>query len=137
MTSDFGNVQLLNREAQKLHVVSRHGFTGKLLEDSALVAASSRCAYGRAWRNGCVIFVADVDTDPEYAPFRSAARTAGYRSVISVPIRALNHGVIGIISAHYRAPQNASMSRVIAAHAFGAVAGDVFAEAGFRLSTPL
>jgi hypothetical protein len=130
MRSDFGNVQLLNRQAGKLSIVSHHGFTKGFLDDFTSVDADSGCACGRALRSACGVFVPDVEVDTEYAPFRSAALAAGYRAVISVPIRAMDRGVIGIISAHYRVPQRASMSRIVTAQAFGAAAGEAWVASG-------
>jgi GAF domain-containing protein len=104
---DKGNVQLLDRAAGNLLIVSQRGFDAAFLETFARVAADTSCACGRALKEQRPIFIADVETDAAYAPYRAAASEAGYRSVLSVPIK-IDGEVIGMVSVHHRQPQSVS-----------------------------
>ena len=53
-------------------------------------------------RCGERVVIEDVESDEEYAPFRAAAREAGYRSVQSTPLIGRDGKALGIISTHFR-----------------------------------
>jgi GAF domain-containing protein len=45
--------------------------------------------------------VEDVEIDTQYAPFRSVARAAGYRAVVSTPMMDVEGQTVGILSTHF------------------------------------
>jgi len=46
--------------------------------------------------------VEDVETDPIFAPYREAARNAGFRSCHSTPLITRSGTIIGVLSVHFR-----------------------------------
>ncbi len=54
------------------------------------------------------MLVEDVETDPLYEPFRSAARAAGYRAVFSTPLIDRDGVPLGMLSTHFRQPHRPS-----------------------------
>ena len=102
----LGNVQLLDLAGSHaiLSIVAQQGFEKPFLTAFAVVSAEHETACGRALRTGHTSSISDVDTDLEYEPYRAAARTAGYRSVISTPIRTSWGHNIGVISTHFQNP---------------------------------
>ncbi len=93
--AEYGDLQLVSGE--ELIIVAQRGLSDAFLRTFKSVTKSSGCACGRAWRLGQTVVVADVDKDPDYAPFRTDAKAAGYRAVQSTPLTTRGH-VIGMIS---------------------------------------
>jgi GAF domain-containing protein len=100
--AEFGDVQLL--AAGELLLVAQVALSAPFIASFFRVTRDQGCACGRALRERRTIVVEDVDTDPGYAPFRSAAKAAGYRSVQSTPL-CTNHGdFIGVVSTLFANP---------------------------------
>jgi hypothetical protein len=76
---DRGNLQLVNRAAGGLRIVAEHGFGSEFLEYFAVVD-DDRSACGRAAEFGAQTVIADVMTDPGFAPHRAIAAASGFRS---------------------------------------------------------
>lgn len=55
-------------------------------------------ACGAAVQHGCRVVVADTETDPRFTEFRDVARTEGFRSVHSTPIRHSDGSVLGTLT---------------------------------------
>jgi len=94
--AEYGNVQLPLRD--ELVIVAQRGLSAPFLKAFRRVKADDGCACGRALRLGKPVVVVDVDKDPEYAPFRKDAKSAGYRSVQSTPLMANKRRLVGIVS---------------------------------------
>ncbi len=71
------------------------------------VQPSGRGPMGAAIREDKVQVIADVASDPAFAPWRNPAESRGYMSVIGLPLRAANmpFGALGIYSQHLGAFQ--------------------------------
>jgi GAF domain-containing protein len=94
--AEFGNIQMLIRDG--LVIVGQHGLGAAFLKTFRKVRRDDDCACGRALREGRSVIVADVATDEAYAPFRAAAKRAGYRSVQSTPMLTSDGELVGIVS---------------------------------------
>jgi PAS domain S-box-containing protein len=102
-----GNVQLLNAARNTLAIVAHHGFDpGFLATFEQVRPDDARSACGRALSSGRAVVIEDVLADEGYAPFHEAARGAGYRSVVSVPLYAADGSTLGAISAHFALPHH-------------------------------
>jgi GAF domain-containing protein len=97
--AEFGNVQLLAGDF--LVIASQRGFGAAFLEYFREVRSEDGSSCGRALRTGSPILVRDTGHDPEYLPYRAAARAAGYRSVITVPLITSTNVLIGAVSNHF------------------------------------
>jgi GAF domain-containing protein len=47
------------------------------------------------------VVVSDIEVDEEYAPYRAAAREAGFRSVMTTPLLTQQNVLIGAVSTHF------------------------------------
>jgi GAF domain-containing protein len=102
--AQFGNIQILNLGNRTLEIRAQRGFDQEFLDTFRSVSIDDPCACGRALRSNTSIVIRDVQTDPEYAPFRSIAAEAGYRGVQSTPAISADGRIIGVISTHFRRP---------------------------------
>ena len=99
-----GNIQLLDRERGVLIIEVQCGFDRDFLDTFKQISAVDESACGRALRLRRFILIEDTETDRAYAPFRAAARAAGYRAVITAPIMRIDNLPLGMISAHFPSP---------------------------------
>ena len=81
-----------------LVIVDQHGLDTDFLRAFRKVRSEDGCACARALKEGRPVIVIDIEMDDAYAPFRTAARRAGYRSVQSTPILSNGGTLIGVIS---------------------------------------
>jgi GAF domain-containing protein len=94
--AEYGDLQLA--VGDELIIVAQRGLSASFLRTFRRVRKDDGCACGRAFRLGKTVVVADVETDPEYAAFRSDAESAGYRSVQSTPLVTRSGSVLGMVS---------------------------------------
>jgi GAF domain-containing protein len=87
-----------------LVIAAQHGFGPQFLQMFRHVKTGDGFACGRARRLGQSIVVADVEKDPDFASYRSAAKEAGFRSIQSTPFITEEGKLIGIVSVHFAAP---------------------------------
>jgi GAF domain-containing protein len=99
-----GNIQLLDRERGVLVIEVQFGFDRDFLDTFKQISSVDESACGRALRLRRFILIEDTEADKAYAPFRAAARAAGYRAVITAPIMGGDHLPLGMISAHFPSP---------------------------------
>ncbi len=102
--ADKGNIQLLDARRGVLCIAVQRGFDREFLEFFREVSANDDSSCGRALRLRQPIVVDDVDRDEAFAPYRSAARAAGYRSVISAPLIGSDGAPLGMLSTHFKSP---------------------------------
>jgi DNA-binding NarL/FixJ family response regulator len=96
-----GNIQLLDVERGVLTIEAQQGFDKDFLDFFREVSADGGCACGRALRLGQQTVVEDVEIDSAYTLFRSIARAAGYRAVVSTPMLDARGQTLGILSTHF------------------------------------
>lgn len=103
--ADFGNIQLVEPATGALRIVAQSGFSTEFLEYFAAVDdAHSAC--GRAARECSQIVIADVGTDPDFAPHLDIAASAGFRTVQSTPLADQSGRLVGMVSTHFRLPRS-------------------------------
>ena len=94
--AEYGNLQMPVRG--ELVIVAQSGLSAPFLRTFKSVTKEDSCACGRAYRSGTPVIVVDVDVDPDFAPYREAARQAGYRSVQSTPLMTKRRKLVGMVS---------------------------------------
>src|SRR5262245_24995032 len=94
--AEFGNIQMPTGGG--LVIADQHGLDVDFLRSFRKVRSEDGCACARALKEGRPVIVIDIEMDDAYAPFRTAARRAGYRSVQSTPILSNGGTLIGVIS---------------------------------------
>lgn len=94
--AEFGNIQMPTGGG--LVIVDQHGLDVDFLRSFRKVRSEDGCACARALKEGRPVIVIDIEMDDAYAPFRTAARRVGYRSVQSTPILSNGGTLIGVIS---------------------------------------
>ncbi|MBV8495448.1 MAG: PAS domain S-box protein [Gammaproteobacteria bacterium] len=102
--ADKGKVQLLDPERAVLRIAAHRGFQPAFLQFFSEVSAADDSGSARTLRSGARTIIEDVETDAAYAPYREAARAAGYRAVVSAPLISANGAALGVISTHFREP---------------------------------
>ena len=100
--AQYGTVQL--PVGDHLVIAAQRGFDREFLKTFRRVKRDDGCACGRALQLGQSIVIADVEKDPDYAPYCDAAKSAGYRSVQSTPFITQDGKLIGIVSVHFATP---------------------------------
>jgi PAS domain S-box-containing protein len=98
--TDKSNIQLLDPSRGVLTIAAQSGFDQPFLEFFREVSIDDPSGCGRAWSTGRPVVIADIEADAAYAPLRSIARAAGYRSVVSTPLLNSTGTVIGMLSTH-------------------------------------
>jgi two-component sensor histidine kinase len=121
---DMGNIQLLDAGKGTLVIAAQQGFQERFLEFFKEVSADDDSACGRALRSGERIVIDDVEADEEYAPYRAAARAAGYRAVQSTPLVGRDGKPLGILSTHFRTPHTPTEHELQLLHLYARQAVD-------------
>jgi GAF domain-containing protein len=120
--AQYGNVQL--PVGDHLVMAAHCGFDPQFLQTFRRVKKGDRCACGRALQLGQSIVIADVEKDPDHAPYNAAAKSAGYRSVQSTPFITQDGKLVAIVSVHFAAPNRATNSESVAFNLYSSVAAE-------------
>jgi GAF domain-containing protein len=96
-----GNLQVYDAGRGGLRIVAQRGFDEAFLQLFALVRPDEPSVCSRAFRHSRRVAVADVRSDPFFAPYLSMARRAGFWAVQSSPILGAAGDVIGVLSTHF------------------------------------
>jgi GAF domain-containing protein len=86
-----------------LKIVAQRGFDAEFLDYFAVVDDDGS-ACGRAVSRRAQTVIADVVTDPGFAPHREVAAASGFRAVLSTPLIDSAGRVRGVVSTHYPRP---------------------------------
>jgi GAF domain-containing protein len=124
--ADFGNVQLLDPASGALLIVTQSGF-GSEFTDYFAVVDDEHSACGRAVRDCAQTIIADVTTDPGFAPHREIAAAAGFRAVQSTPLADSGGRLVGVVSTYWRRPGRPSGRDLRMLELFGDLAGEAVA----------
>ena len=136
--ADFGSVQLLDPASGALVIVTQSGFGSEFTDHFANVG-DEHSASGRAARDFAQTVIADVTTDPGFAPHRAIAAAAGFRAVQSTPLADSGGRLVGVVSTHWRRPGRPPGRDMRMLELFGGVAGEAVArrlEQVSRLTAP-
>jgi GAF domain-containing protein len=124
--ADFGNVQLVDPASGALVLVTQSGFGTEFTDYFAFVD-DEHSACGRAARTCALSVVADVTTDPDFAPHREIAAAAGFRAVQSTPLADSRGRLIGMVSTHWQRPGRPPARNMRILELFGDLAGEAIA----------
>jgi PAS domain S-box-containing protein len=104
--ASFGNVQLFNPQLQALEIAVYRGFRQPFLDHFRAVRVDEGSSCAQVLQSGEQFMIEDVQLDAEFAPHRAVAAEAGYRAVLSTPLKAHNGNVVGTLSTHFREPHS-------------------------------
>jgi signal transduction histidine kinase/ActR/RegA family two-component response regulator len=86
-------------------------------------------AWGIAYTERRPVVVEDTETDPVFAPYRDAARRAGFRACQSTPLFTRGGDVIGVLSVHFGAPRRVAESETRLIDLYVRIAADAIENA--------
>lgn len=97
--AERGNVQLLDATGQ-LVIVAQLGLSREFLTVFRRVELHEGSVCARAAKENRIVFVPDVEKDPEFSPYLDIARRIPFRAVLSSPAVTSDGRFIGIVSTH-------------------------------------
>jgi len=118
-STPLGNIQIVEN-GSTLKLAVHQGFRRPFLDHFRVVSVDDGAACGRALRSNRRVVIEDVETDHEFAPFRTIAAAAGYRAVQSTPIVGRGQRLLGVMSTHFAEPRELAANE---AQAFDFLAG--------------
>jgi hypothetical protein len=121
--AERGNVQLVDPATGALKIAAQRGFGPEFMEYFATVT-DDRSACGRAAQHHAQVIIADVTTDPGFAPHREIALASGFRAVQSTPLVNRAGHLVGMLSTHYPRPTTPPRRDLQTVSRFGALAGE-------------
>jgi len=108
----LGNVKLVDQRKGYLTIAAQRGFHREFLDFFNRANADDNLSIcGRALRERRAI-ISDVMLDEEFAPWRSVAERAGFRSLQSTPIISGSGALLGIVSTHFPIPHQPTESKM-------------------------
>jgi hypothetical protein len=124
MKADLGNIQIVDPATGALRIVTQAGFGPEFLEYFAVVGDGDGSVCGRAATQCAQTVVADVRSDPDFAPHRDIAASSGFRGVQSTPLVDYAGHLIGMVSTHFRRPYRPSDRELRIMEIYGDLAGE-------------
>src|SRR5438309_3545793 len=97
----MGMVQVYDTAREALDIAAQRGFNEECLDYFREVSAEDGLAFGRAMAAGKRVVIEDVECDPQFAPHRPIAASAGYRAVQSTPLVSRGGNLLGVVSTHF------------------------------------
>jgi len=99
------------QDAQKtVKVLGSHGSEIKYLKDLTITwdenNSTGKGPGGTCIRTNQLVVIDDMETDPNYAPWRERARLSGIRSIIGVPVMDMDHRPIAALLVYSRLPNS-------------------------------
>ncbi|HLL75894.1 MAG TPA: ATP-binding protein [Pyrinomonadaceae bacterium] len=126
--TDMGLLSLYEPDADGLSVEAHSGFGEEFLKEIALVPRGAG-ACGTCYEQRRRVVVEDVETDPLFAPYREAARAAGFRAVHSTPLVTRAGNIIGVLSVHFSRPHRPSDRETRLIDLYARMAADIIENA--------
>ena len=121
--AERGNIQLADPDTGTLRIAAQRGFGPEFVEYFAAVTDDGS-ACGRAARRHAQVVIADVTTDPGFAPHREIALASGFRAVQSTPLVNGAGHLVGMLSTHYPQPTTLQHRDLQNLSRFGIIAGE-------------
>lgn len=97
--AERGNVQLLDAQG-RLVIVAQLGLSHEFLTVFRHVGPQEGSVCARAAKEKKIVFVPNVEEDPEFVAYLHIARSIPFRSVLSSPLMTTDGNFIGMISVH-------------------------------------
>jgi signal transduction histidine kinase len=126
--ADLGLLSLHDPERDGLNVKVSCGFDEEFLKQIELVLPGAG-ACGTCYEQRRRVVVEDVEVDPIFAPYREAARTAGFRACHSTPLITRRGKIVGVLSAHFRQPHRPSEREARLMDLYARMAADIIENA--------
>jgi len=123
LRAERGNIQLADPATGVLRIATQRGFGPEFMEYFAAVT-DDRSACGRAAQHHAQVVIADVTTDPGFAPHRDIALASGFRAVQSTPLVNRAGHLVGVLSTHYPRPTMPPRRDLQSLSRFGVLAGE-------------
>jgi GAF domain-containing protein len=98
--AERGHIQLLDTGG-RLAIVQQSGLPPHFLRAFERLPVDKGSVCGRAALGLKTVFVADVEKDEAFRPFREIARSVPFRSVLACPLVANAGACIGVVSVHF------------------------------------
>ena len=121
--AERGNVQLADPATGVLRIAAQHGFGPEFMEYFATVT-DDKSACGRAAQQHAQVVIADVTTDPGFAPHRDIALASGFYAVQSTPLVNRAGHLVGMLSTHFPRPTTPPHRDLQIISHFGALVGE-------------
>ena len=136
LRAQSADLQLFRAETGSLMIVAQRNLPSPFLHHLENVRIGDGSAYARCFETNSTIAVEDLQADPLSAPHLDAARAAGIRSLLSVPLCDSSANPIGVLSVHFVSPHCMSEHDLARAkylvRGIGLAVADVAYSAGFR-----
>lgn len=101
--ADMGNLQILDRQTNRLHIAVQHGFSRQFLEFFNKVQHHHQSACGSALSRRQRVIVDDVAHNPIFSGrSREIVLAEGVRAVQSIPLTTASGQLMGVLSTHFR-----------------------------------
>lgn len=126
--TDLGMLSLCDPDHAQLNLEIHSGFDEEFLKTVANVPYGAG-ACGACYEQRRRIIVEDVEVDPLFAPYREAARLAGFRACHSTPLFTRGGKIIGVLSVHFRQPHSPSEREIRLMDLYARMATDVIENA--------
>jgi hypothetical protein len=112
--ADFGNVQLFDPSRQLLKIAEQRGFRREFLDYFENVDCEDPCVCAVAFKRKDRVIVSDVADSPLFSDdeVRNILLRANVRAVQSTPLCAPSGEFLGIVSTHYKDPNNLSLENL-------------------------
>lgn len=120
--ADMGHIQLLDVRRNVLQLTAQRGLNREFLEFFRKVPVKDSTVCSRVMRTGKPVVIEDIETDTDFAPFRSVARAAGSRTIIALPLIGRRRKRLGVMSAHFRSPHSPGKTELARVALYAALA---------------
>ena len=125
--ASMGLLSLCDPETRSTLRVHR-GFGAAFVEEIERVPFGGG-AWGIAYTERRPVVVEDTETDPVFAPYRDAARRAGFRACQSTPLFTRGGDAIGVLSVHFAEPRRPAESATRLVDLYVRIAADAIENA--------
>jgi hypothetical protein len=130
--ANLGNVKLVDQRQGYLTIAAQRGFHQEFLDFFHRANADDSLSIcGRALRERRAI-ISDVMSDEEFAPWRSVAERAGFRSLQSTPIISSSGALFGILSTHFPSPHQPTEREMNAVRSLAKLAANAIVRVRIR-----
>jgi len=120
--AQYGTMQLPTGD--NLVIAAQRGFDPQFLQLLRHVTKDDLFPCAQTQRLHQSTVIADIEQDPDFASYRTAAKRAGFRSIQCTPFITQDGKLVGIVSVHFAAPGGPTRSDGEAFHLYSNVAAD-------------